>query len=226
MKNLTEFPHSPYRRGARSSPAPRGNPSYVGVTLALSGVVLLGAFGVQALNTKAKSRGYLGGARRAAARLPEVERSLTVERSAEELFKLWSDPHNFQRIIGHFAKVDMIDEGRARWSAPGPLGQWIMRLVESRPNEFMRWEPEDSSAPLQYSTVRFIPARGKPGTVVQMHMLLNPPQGLLGQAAARFMHNTVPGEIASKTLHYFKSLALTGEIPTTERQPAARRDPR
>jgi hypothetical protein len=52
------------------------------------------------------------------------------------------------------------------------------------------------------------------------------PHGLLGQAAARFMHNIVPGEIASKTLHYFKSLALTGEIPATERQPAARRDPR
>jgi uncharacterized membrane protein len=226
MRNLTEFSNYPNRRAARPSPAGRGNPSYVGVTLALTGVVLLGAFGVQALNTNARSRGRSRDSRSESASFPEVERSLTIERSPEELFALWSDPQNFQRIIGHFAKVEMIDERRARWSAPGPLGQWIMRLAESRPNEFMRWEPEDSSAPLQHSTVRFVPARGKPGTVVQMRMLLNPPQGLLGQTVARFMHNTVPGEIASKTLHYFKSLALTGEIPTTERQPAARRDPR
>ena len=226
MKNLTEYSHSPYRHGARSSPAGRGNRSYVGVTLAITGVVLLGAFGVQALNTDAKNRRHSRGSRSASAWLPEVERSLTVERSPEELFELWSDPQNFQRIIGHFAAVEMIDERRARWSAAGPLRQWIMRLVENRPNELMWWEPEDSSAPLQESTVRFVPARGKPGTVVQMRMLLDPPHGLIGQAAARFMHNTIPGEIASKTLHYFKSLALTGEIPTTERQPAARRDPR
>ncbi|MFL6577202.1 MAG: SRPBCC family protein [Povalibacter sp.] len=226
MRNLTESSQYRYRRGARKPPASRGGRSYVGVTLALTGVAVLGAIGVQALNRNSQSGRRSGIARSASPRSPEVERSLTVEKSPEELYPLWSDPQNFQRIIGHFAKVEMIDERRARWTAPGPLGQWIMRLVENRPNEFMRWEPEDSSAPLQESTVRFIPARGKPGTVVQMHMLLNPPHGVIGQAAARFMHNAIPGEIASKTLHYFKSLALTGEIPTTDRQPAARRDPR
>jgi uncharacterized membrane protein len=224
MRNPTEFSHSRHRRGVRSSPT-RGGRSYVGVTLAITGVAVLGAIGVQALNRNS-TIGRRFSVRGASATLPEVERSLTVEKSPEELYRLWSDPQNFQRIIRHFAKVEMIDERRARWSAPPPLGQWIMRLVEDRPNEFMRWEPQDASAPLQESIVRFVPARGKPGTVVQMRMRLNPPQGLLGQAAARFMHNAIPGEIASKTLHYFKSLALTGEIPTTERQPAARRDPR
>lgn len=225
MRNLTESTHAGFRRGARSSPIGRSR-SYAGLTLALTGVAVLGAIGVQALNRNSKSVRGAGLARGASARSPEVERSVTVERSPEELYSLWSDPLSFQRIIGHLARVEMIDERRARWSAPGPLGQWVMRLVENRPNEFMRWEPEDSAAPLQQSTVRFIPARGKPGTVVQMHMLLNPPQGIIGQAAARLMHNAIPGEIASKRLHYFKSLALTGEIPTTDRQPAARRDPR
>jgi hypothetical protein len=37
MKNLTEYSHSPYRRRARIGPSGRGNPSYVGVTLALTG---------------------------------------------------------------------------------------------------------------------------------------------------------------------------------------------
>jgi uncharacterized membrane protein len=190
------------------------------VTLAITGVAVLGAIGVQALKRRSTS-GRRASARGTSATLPEVERSLTVEKSSDELYRLWSDPQNFSRIIRHLAKVEMIDERRARWSAPPPFGQWSMRLVDNRPNEFMRWEPEDSSAPLRESAVRFVPARGKPGTVVHMRMLLNPPQSLFGQAAARIMHNVIPGEIASKTLHYFKSLALTGEIPTTERQPAA-----
>ena len=160
MRNLTESSPYRYRRGTRSSAASRGGRSYVGVTLALTGVAVLGAIGVQALNRNSQSGRRSGIARSASPRSPEVERSLTVEKSPEELYPLWSDPQNFQRIIGHFARVEMIDERRARWSAPPPLGQWIMRLVDNRANEFMRWEPEDSSAPLQESTIRFIQARG------------------------------------------------------------------
>jgi hypothetical protein len=44
--------------------------------------------------------------------------------------------------------------------------------------------------------------------------------------AMKFMGGLVPDTIASKALHYFKSLVLTGEVPTTERQPAARADTR
>jgi hypothetical protein len=40
------------------------------------------------------------------------------------------------------------------------------------------------------------------------------------------MHGVIPGEIASKTLRFFKSLVLTGEIPTTVHQPAARPESR
>jgi hypothetical protein len=36
----------------------------------------------------------------------------------------------------------------------------------------------------------------------------------------------VPRALVDKALHRFKSLAETGEVPTTERQPAARPDPR
>ncbi|MFC6791857.1 hypothetical protein ACFQE0_21000 [Methylobacterium komagatae] len=49
---------------------------------------------------------------------------------------------------------------------------------------------------------------------------------MLGDVAARFFNGVVPKELASKALHAFKSLVLTGEIPTTDRQPAARRDTR
>jgi hypothetical protein len=62
--------------------------------------------------------------------------------------------------------------------------------------------------------------------VVTLHAHLDPPGGMLGRTAAAMLGNSVPGALVSKSLHYFKSLVQTGEIPTTERQPAARSDPR
>jgi uncharacterized membrane protein len=196
----------------------------VAIAVAVAGAATLGVMGFQALRRNSRMRvgGMAGSAAGASSHEPEVERSLTIERTPEELYRRWRDPQNFQKIIGHFAEVETLDDGRARWSAPAPLGEWHMRQVEDRPNEAMRWEAEEKSAPLQESSVRFRPARGKQGTIVTIQMRLNPPGGLLGRAAAKVMHNLIPGEIASKTLHYFKSLVLTGEIPTTERQPAAR----
>src|ERR1043165_6037484 len=128
MTNLTQTTHSRDRRGARYSPVSRRR-LYASVTLALTGVAVIGAIGVQALNRNSKSGLRAATTRKASSRSPQVERSLTIEGSPEQLYSLWNDPRNFQRIIGHFAKVEMIDERRARWSAPGPLGQWVMRLV-------------------------------------------------------------------------------------------------
>ncbi len=48
---------------------------------------------------------------------------------------------------------------------------------------------------------------------------------MLGRVAARMLGGALPAVLASKSLHYFKALVQTGEIPTTERQPAARPDP-
>ena len=46
-----------------------------------------------------------------------------------------------------------------------------------------------------------------------------PPGGVLGEAASKLL-NVVPGMLAGKALRRFKSLAETGEIPTTEHNPS------
>jgi uncharacterized membrane protein len=195
----------------------RHRDSHLGLAIAaVAGVAMLSAIGAHALRRNSR--------RHAEKAEPEVERSLTIERSPEELYERWKDPAVFGRIIAHFARVDALDHQRARWSAGGALGSWHMRLVEDRVGELMRWQPEEETAPLRESSVSFVPARGRNGTVVTMHFYLDPPGGLVGRAAARFMHHLIPGEIASKTLHFFRSLVLTGEIPTTAHQPAARAD--
>ena len=47
---------------------------------------------------------------------------------------------------------------------------------------------------------------------------IDPPGGMLGEALLKLFGGVVPRELLSKSLHYFKSLVETGEIPTTARQ--------
>ncbi|MCJ2138440.1 SRPBCC family protein [Methylobacterium sp. E-066] len=158
---------------------------------------------------------------------PEVERSITIEDvSADKLYRRWRDPDTLRRIMAPFADVQPTGDGQTRWSAGHDLGSWTMRLADDQPGEFMRWEAQDDGALIREASVRFRPAAGNRGTVVVLRASLDPPGGMLGRVATRMLNDTVPGALASKSLHFFKALVQTGEIPTIERQPAARPDPR
>ena len=54
----------------------------------------------------------------------------------------------------------------------------------------------------------------------------DPPGGARGTAAVKLLGTTPLDLAADGVLRRFKSLVETGEIPTTERQPAARADTR
>ena len=49
---------------------------------------------------------------------------------------------------------------------------------------------------------------------------------LYNSASSAKLLGFVPRPFAERTIHYFRALAETGEIPTTDRQPAARADTR
>ena len=55
-----------------------------------------------------------------------------------------------------------------------------------------------------------------------LRLRLDPPGGALGDAAVRLLGTTPIDLAVDGVLRRFKSLVETGEIPTTERQPAAR----
>lgn len=160
---------------------------------------------------------------------PEVEASITIERPADELYRVWRDPATLPLIMAFSADIRPTGDGRSEWHADGPLGQnhaWVMQITEERPGELLRASAVGGGAPVTECEVRFRAARGGRGTVATLRVRFDPPGGMLGDVAAHFFKGVVPKELASKALHYFKSLVLTGEIPTTDRQPAARRDTR
>ncbi len=154
--------------------------------------------------------------------------AITIRKPAEELDRLWRDPQTLTRITSGFAEVTPAGDGRMKWKVHGPLGrdfEWDTRVVEDRPGSGQRWQSVEGASLVSEGEVHFRPAPGDRGTEVTLRVRFNPPGGALGRAAAKLL-GFVPRLFAERALHYFRALAETGEIPTTDRQPAARADSR
>ena len=130
--------------------------------------------------------------------------------------------------MSRFAEVTPAGDGRLHWKVRGPLGrdfEWDTRVVEDRPGGSQRWQSVEGASLPNEGEVHFRPAPRGRGTEVTLRVRFDPPGGALGHAAAKLL-GFAPRLFAERALHYFKALAETGEIPTTERQPAARADTR
>ena len=160
---------------------------------------------------------------------PEVERSITIGKAADELHRLWLDPKTLPQVMAGFASVRASGDDRLHWKIEGPVGrayEWDSETVDDRPGEGIGWRSLPNAAIPNEGSVRFRPATGGRGTVATLRFRFDPPGGALGDAAVQLLGTTPLDLAADGALRRFKSLVETGEIPTTERQPAARADTR
>jgi uncharacterized membrane protein len=126
----------------------------------------------------------------------------------------------------HLVSVDMRDDRRSHWVATGPTGstvEWDAEITEDRPNEMIAWRSVEDSDVEHSGAVRFESAPGNRGTIVTVDMRYAPPGGTLGSAIAAWFGEDPPQSI-TMDLRRFKQIMETGEIITTEGQPAGRAD--
>lgn len=155
----------------------------------------------------------------------EIERSITVGKSASELYSLWREPNTLRQIMRHFAEITPLGANAAHWKINAlPLGrviEWNTNNTEDRAGEFISWKSADQTQFSNEGSVSFRPATGNRGTVVTLRFRFAPPGGAAGMAAAK-LFDFVPDKLVGQSLRSFKSLAETGEIPTLERNSSAR----
>jgi uncharacterized membrane protein len=130
--------------------------------------------------------------------------AITIGLPADELRALWLKPQTQARIWAHFADITPSDDDTAVWIARGPASS------------------EEAAEVPNAGTLTFRAAPGDRGTELHLDVRFDPPGGVVGEAVSKLFH-IVPGEIVRTALYKFRALALTGEIPTTDSQPAARR---
>lgn len=194
--------------------SPRSNKRKLAVaTAAVAGVTILDVI--------ASLRFIRSGAR---VREIHVEKSITINRSAQELYDFWHDFEKLPRFMNHLISVRHEGWNRSHWVAKAPAGrtvEWDAEIVEDRPGELISWRSMENSDVDNAGRVSFERAPGGRGTIVRVVLDYRPPAGVIGAKIAK-LFGEEPEKQIHVELHRFKQMMETGEIPTTRGQPAGR----
>ncbi len=158
------------------------------------------------------------------ARDVHIEKSITISRSPEELYKFWRDFENLPRFTENLESVTRLDDQRSHWVAIGPGGkeiEWDAEIYNEKEGELIAWRSLPGSDLTNAGSVHFEPAPDGRGTYLKVTLNYNPPGG---KAAALFakLFGQEPGQLVEHNLKRLKQLIETGEIPTTEGQSSGR----
>ncbi len=155
----------------------------------------------------------------------EFEKSIAVNRTADECYLFWRDFQGFPRFMKHLESVRMTGGNRSHWKARGPAGssiEWDAELTVDQPGQLLAWHSMAGAQIENAGTASFERAPGGRGTIVRVQLRYNPPGSEAGALAAK-LFGADPRRQIEEDLRRFKCLIETGEIPTTEGQPSGRR---
>ena len=153
----------------------------------------------------------------------EVVKSVSINKSAAELYKFWRNFENLPQFMDHLEAVKVIDEKHSEWTAKAPLGmqvQWKATITNDTENRRITWQSDESADVPNRGMVEFM-ENGKNGTIVKVTLKYEPPAGKIGELAAYFLTEE-PDTQVEEDLRNFKRLMETGEIITIEGQTSGR----
>jgi uncharacterized membrane protein len=156
----------------------------------------------------------------------QVQRSVTLNRRRDELFRIWRNFENLPRFMKHLksVRVSNTDNGRSHWVTTGPMGreiEWDSEIIEERENEYLSWSSLPGSFVESKGSVHFVDAPAGRGTILYVSMEYQPPAGSLGAAFAR-LFGEEPGQQVHDDLRHFKQMMETGEVASVEGQTSGR----
>jgi uncharacterized membrane protein len=151
----------------------------------------------------------------------QVEQSVTIARSAAELYSFWRNVENLPTIMRHVQRVEALNDRQSRWTANGPLNfalSWEAEIFNERENEFIAWRSLPDSAVDTAGSIRFTPLSHDRGTAVAVNLRYNPPGGKVSEKLAALFGAGLKSQI-EEDLRRFKSSMEAGEVPTVTGQP-------
>lgn len=155
----------------------------------------------------------------------KVERAVTINCPADELYRFWRNFENAPRFMKDVESVQVIDNSHSHWMAKTPLGttiEWDAEVIDERENRLISWRANGWTIAPSAGTVRFEPATGGRGTVARLELEYKQLKGPIGTALAKFL-GKIPENEARDDMRNFKELMEAGEIATTKGQPTGQR---
>jgi uncharacterized membrane protein len=147
-----------------------------------------------------------------------VQKSVTVNRSPEELYRFWHNFENLPRFMNHLQSVQVTGEKRSHWKAKGPAWmtvEWDAEIIADRANELIAWRSLKGADVDHAGSVRFERAPGGRGTEVRVEMQYIPPGGVISATLAK-LFGEAPDQQMQEDLRRFKQLMEAGEIVRSE----------
>jgi uncharacterized membrane protein len=154
-----------------------------------------------------------------------VETSVTIMKPREELYTFWRRLENLPQFMRHLDSVTESGDGTSHWVGRSPLGmkvEWDAEIVEEREGHLLSWRSLPGSQVHNAGSVFFESAPADRGTIVRVSFEIQPPAGPIGRAVGKAMNPMTEQQI-KQDLRRFKNLMESGEIPTTDGQPAGKR---
>lgn len=155
----------------------------------------------------------------------QVRRAITIEKAAEELYRLWRDVELAPRYMRHIHEVHATGERTSHWIGELPGGtriEWDFEITEDIPNRLVAWQITGKALTGTAGQIAFIPVPHRKATEVRVAMDFPPVVGMPGTIVGTlFAHG--PEQEVYANLRRFKQLAETGEIATTAGQPTGAR---
>lgn len=150
-----------------------------------------------------------------------VNKSVTIEKSPEELYAFWRNFENLPRFMSHLESVKKIDNKRSYWKAKAPLGstvEWEAEITQETENKKISWQSIAGSDVPNSGSVEFLPTANR-GTQVKVTFSYEPPAGKIGALIAK-LFGEEPNQQVADDLRRFKQLMESGTIMTIEGQPS------
>ncbi|GHO94759.1 hypothetical protein KSF_048070 [Reticulibacter mediterranei] len=151
-----------------------------------------------------------------------VRRSMTINRSPEELYSAWHDIGKAPSYMMGVENVQQTDAKTSHWTARLPSGkklQWYAEFTQEQPGQLLEWRVLGKKFVVaQAGRVYFVPASDGRGTIVTLELDYPSPRNFLRKNMKQVISYLADKE-ALEDLRRFKELMEAGEIATIKGQP-------
>jgi uncharacterized membrane protein len=140
-----------------------------------------------------------------------VEKSVTINKPAAELYKFWRNFENLPQFMNHLELVKNTDPLYSHWKTKAPLGysvEWDAEITNEVENRLIEWKSIEGSDIPNSGRVEFSETKDR-GTVVKVTFQYEAPGGKLGSFFAKVFGEN-PATQVEDDLRRFKRLMEAG----------------
>jgi uncharacterized membrane protein len=145
----------------------------------------------------------------------KLQRTITIDRPAPEIYQFWRRLENLPRVMRHLKNVQSLDHERSHWVAEGALGkevQWDAEIHNERENELIAWRSLPGGDVDTAGSVHFQSLGHNGRTQLTLSMKYNPPAGKIGAQLASLFGEGLEEKL-DEDLRCFKQFMETGMPP-------------